>query len=141
MPEIANTRILPYPAADIFALVMDVERYPEILRHVRAVHVMERASDHLLAEVAVAAGPLSFSYQCRIDFTEPTAIDIRSLTGPFKHMTAHWRFRPLGPESTEVEYALDAQFESAWMEAIGGRLFAQQLHQAMAAFEARLRHA
>lgn len=138
MPQLSETRLLPYPAARIFALVMDVERYPDILRHVRAVQIVERGSSHLVAEVVVAAGPLSFSYHCRIDFVSPLSIDIHALSGPFRRMMAHWRFME-EDEQTRVEYALDAQFDSAWMEAIAGRMFAQQLHQAMDAFEARLR--
>ena len=139
MPNIQSVRLLPYPAADIYALVMGLEHYPDILSYIRAVRVLEQSPTLTLAEVTVAAGPMAFSYVSRITTVANESIDIVSVSGPFKHLQAHWRFAVLSEYETRVSYALNAQFESMLMEAVAGRIFAQQMHQAMAAFEARLR--
>ena len=54
MPQHSETRILPYAPEQIFALVADVERYPEFLPWCVACRITSRPSpNELTADLAV----------------------------------------------------------------------------------------
>ena len=53
-----ETRIVPYPAELMYAVVSDVEKYPEFLPWVVALRVLARDENRLTAEMAVGYGAL-----------------------------------------------------------------------------------
>ena len=66
MTEHSETRIVPYTADLMYAVVADVERYPEFLPWVVALRiksrVLEGQTEVLLAEMAVGYGALRERY-------------------------------------------------------------------------------
>lgn len=139
MPKHANSRILPYSAARIYTVVMDVEHYPNVLPFIRRVVILEQREGEVTAEVTVGVPPLVFSYRCRIIHRPHESIEIEGISGPFAHLRASWKFTEREDGNTRVDYALDSAFRSPLMEATAGKLFARQLDQSIAAFEAELR--
>lgn len=139
MPSIHSSKIISCSAEAMYQVVADVERYPEMLNYIKSVRILETKGNHVTAEVSVGVGLIQFSYECAITLTPPHRIDIVSTKKPFKSLVASWKFTPLDPTSTKVDYALDSRFASALMERTAGMMLAQQLHYSLKAFEARLR--
>jgi coenzyme Q-binding protein COQ10 len=139
MPQLQNSKVLPYSASVMYRIVADVEAYPEVLRYIQSLTVVRRAEHVLTALVKVGIGKLAFSYECDITLTPERQIDIVATSGPFRHLTAQWVFTPIDEHSCRVDYSLDSRFRSPLMEKTAGLIFAQQLNYSIAAFEARLR--
>jgi coenzyme Q-binding protein COQ10 len=108
------TRILPYAPGQLFALVGDVERYPQFVRWVSALRTWNRQEpdDGIVlldaeAEVHFSLVRERFSTRVRLD-APALAIDVDLLSGPFRKLKNRWRFRP---HSAGAELAFDIDFE------------------------------
>jgi ribosome-associated toxin RatA of RatAB toxin-antitoxin module len=76
---------VPYPADLMYAVVSDVEKYPEFLPWVVALRVLSRREDGVTAEMAVGYGGLRERYTSDIKL-DPAIhrIDVAQIKGPFK---------------------------------------------------------
>ena len=141
MIEHSETRIVPYTADLMYAVVADVERYPEFLPWVVALRVKSRAIEGareiLLAEMAVGYRALRERYTSRVSL-DPAArkVDVVAIEGPFHRLENHWHFTPLGP-STQVDFRVAFEFSSRLLQAAAGGAFEKVLLKMTDAFEAR----
>lgn len=110
MPDIHFSEILPHSAAELYALVMDIERYPEIFDDVTAVDVRDIGPDAKDVDVSVSTPFKQFQYNCTVTGTPPHDIDIVASAGIFKSMNAHWRFEPQPDGRTKVSYNMSFDF-------------------------------
>jgi coenzyme Q-binding protein COQ10 len=127
VPKHHETRIVPYTADDMFAVVADVERYPEFLPWCGALTVLKREEEGavriLTAEMAVAYHGLSERYVSRVRLDRCTrTIEAVHVEGPFKRLDTRWRFAPAG-ESSQVHFAIDFAFKSVVLSALAGVAF------------------
>jgi coenzyme Q-binding protein COQ10 len=138
------TRRLPYTPDQLFALVGDVERYPEFLPWVTAMRTWNRRSAGEMAEAFDAEAKVrfaivreSFSTEVRLDHAA-LAIDTRLITGPFRRLENHWLFRP-DAVGAEVDFAIDFEFRSRVLEKLAKANAGRAIQRLMACFEARAR--
>src|SRR4051812_23829330 len=88
MPQHSESRVVPYDPDVMFAVVADVERYPEFLPWVVSLRVLSRALDAgneiVIAEMQVGFSALRERYTSRI-VMDPAArrIDVRQVQGVF----------------------------------------------------------
>ncbi len=61
-----ETRIVPYPAELMYAVVADVERYPEFLPWVLGLRMLSRGENRMTAEMMVGYGALREHYTSEI---------------------------------------------------------------------------
>lgn len=139
MPKHTATRIVPYAPQRIFDVMMDVEKYPDVLPFIKSLKVTDRTQNGMTARVAVGIGPLSFSYSCLITALPHSVIEVTAVKGPFKKLYAKWEFKAVSGTETEVTCFLDAEFQSRVMELAGGQIFAHQFQNAVAVFERYLK--
>ena len=141
MTEHSETRIVPYTADLMYAVVADVERYPEFLPWVVALRIKARANEGareiLTAEMAVGYRALRERYTSRV-LLDPEArrIDVVAIEGPFHCLENHWRFTPAG-EATEVEFRVAFEFSNRLLHLTAGAAFGKVLLRMTDAFEAR----
>ena len=134
-----ETRIVPYPAALMYAVVSDVEKYPQFLPWVVALRVLSRGENRMTAEMAVGYGALRERYtsDVRLDPVE-RRIDVVQTQGPFKQLENHWRFTPHA-EGCEVEFSILFAFRSRLLHSLAGSAFEKVMLKMADAFEARAR--
>src|SRR6185437_5132818 len=88
MPQHRESRVVPYDPDVMFAIVADVEHYPEFLPWVVGLRVLSRAIDAgkeiMIAEMQVGFSALRERYTSRI-VLDPAArrIDVRQVHGVF----------------------------------------------------------
>jgi len=139
--EHSESRIVPYTADVMYAVVADVERYPEFLPWVVALRVQSRAregaNEILLAEMAVGYRGLRERYTSRVTL-DPVArvIDVVAIEGPFRRLENHWRFTPDGTGS-RVDFRVLFEFSNRLLQAAAGNAFGNVLLKMTDAFEAR----
>jgi len=132
-----ETRFVPYPAELMYAVVSDVEKYPQFLPWVVALRVLSLAENHLTAEMAVGYGGLRERYtsDIRLD-PEMRRVDVAQISGPFKTLENHWRFIPQG-EGCEIEFSIQFEFKSRLLHGVAGAKFEKVMLKMTDAFEVR----
>ena len=132
-----ETRTLVHPAALMYAVVSDVEKYPEFLPWVVALRVLSRREGGLTAEMAVGYGGLRERYTSDVTL-DPVQhrIDVVQTKGPFKTLENHWRFTPKD-KGCEVEFSIAFEFKSRLLHGVAGHAFEKVMLTMADAFEAR----
>jgi ribosome-associated toxin RatA of RatAB toxin-antitoxin module len=120
MKHIARSAIVEHSAAEMYALVEDIEAYPSFLPWCSAVQVHERKPGSTRATLTVGVGALRHSFTTLNDNRPGEAIDLRLVEGPFRRFDAQWRFVPLTPSACRIEFSLQYEFSSRAL----GRLLA-----------------
>jgi coenzyme Q-binding protein COQ10 len=137
MPSHREHKILPYSPAQMFALVMDIERYPEFLPWCAGARINERNADYLMADVLVGYKMLREKFTSRVNFVPGAEIHVEYLDGPLKHLTNDWIFLPEKPGQCLVDFRLDFEFRNRLLQRLIEGFFDKALKKMMDAFEAR----
>ena len=132
-----ETRLVPYPAELMYAVVSEVEKYPQFLPWVLALRVLSRRENGLTAEMAVGYGALRERYtsDVRLD-PETRTIDVVEIKGPFKTLENHWRFTPKD-EGCEIDFSILFEFNNRLLHSVAGHAFEKVMMKMTDAFEAR----
>jgi ribosome-associated toxin RatA of RatAB toxin-antitoxin module len=111
MKEIARSAIVEHSAAQMYALVDDIEAYPRFLPWCLEARV-EPLGDKKRATLTVGLRGIRQSFTTLNDNRPAETIDMRLVTGPFKHFSAAWRFTPLSEHGCEIAFSVRYQFAS-----------------------------
>ncbi|MEY4966654.1 MAG: hypothetical protein RL274_2237 [Pseudomonadota bacterium] len=132
-----ETRIVPYPAELMYAVVSDVEKYPEFLPWVVALRVLSRGENCMTAEMAVGYGALRERYTSDVTL-DPAQhrVDVTQIKGPFKTLENHWRFTSTDA-GCEIEFSIQFEFKSRLLHSVAGAKFEKAMLKMSDAFEAR----
>ena len=142
LPKHAETRRVPWTAAQMFGLVADVERYPEFLPLCEALSVRSRkerdGKELLVADMTVGYKAIreTFTTQVLLNGAE-RAIDVKYIDGPFRYLDNRWRFEPLPEGGCSVHFFIDYEFKSRILGALMGSMFDRAFRMFTEAFEKR----
>jgi coenzyme Q-binding protein COQ10 len=127
MPLHQETRFLPYTADQMYAVVADIERYPEFLPWCEKLVVKERKAqdgiEFVTAEMFIAYPPLRERYVSRVRLDpERRTIEAAHVEGPFQRLDTRWRFVPLA-RGCEVHFLIEFAFKSVILSAVANVAF------------------
>ncbi len=144
MKRFQTTRRVRHSADDMFALVADVERYPEFLPLCEALTVKTRvptddgAGEVITADMTVAYKLIRETFTSRVTIMPgKRTILVEYIDGPFHHLENRWSFQPIGASRCEVEFFLDYAFKSRALELMMGKVFDRAFRKFSDAFETR----
>ena len=137
MPTVLKSVIVHRPAAEMFALVDAVERYPEFLPWCGGAVVIERNDQVTHARIDIDYHGMKSRFATRNRKEPPEWMHLDFTEGPFERFRGHWRFVPLGAEGCRVEFALDYGFENAALDALLGPVFGHIVETLVDRFVAR----
>jgi coenzyme Q-binding protein COQ10 len=125
----------------MFAVVADVERYPEFVPLCERLVVTQRqvGSTHstLTASMSVGYHAIRETFTSRVTLRpERKEIDVVKIDGPFARLTNRWRFRDV-PGGSEIHFHIDYAFASRMLALLMGALFDKAVRKYTEAFEAR----
>jgi coenzyme Q-binding protein COQ10 len=136
------SKVLPYTPDQLFALVGDVDRYPEFVPWLTALRTWNPRTiapgvEGLDAEAQVGFAVVRerFSTRVRRD-ANLRQIDVNLISGPFKTLANRWRFLP-DPAGTRIEFDIDFAFKSKVLQALLAANFHHAVDKLIARFEAR----
>ena len=146
MPSHAETRWMPYSAEQMFGLIADIASYPEFLPWCSAARIRTVRDDPDGSRVIDADLVISFKvyrerFGSRVTLSpDRREIRVAYLDGPFRYLDNRWTFRPLGPNSCEVDFSVDFEFRSRTLQTVVGAVFYRAMQQIVRAFERRAEH-
>lgn len=109
MVAIHKSTSVPYSAEEMYALVNDIESYPDFLRWCKNARVEGRTDTALTATVYMEIGKIRQSFSTENTMQPDREIHMRLLEGPFRFLRGTWRFTPEGDRKCNVR--LDIEFE------------------------------
>jgi ribosome-associated toxin RatA of RatAB toxin-antitoxin module len=123
MPTVRRSALVTRPADAMFALVEDVERYPQFLPWCAASEVLERTRDVTCARLEIAYRGLRTHITTRNAKDPPHGMTLELVDGPFERFHGEWRFTPLGDQGCRVEFSLHYALAPAPLRALLGPVF------------------
>jgi coenzyme Q-binding protein COQ10 len=127
MPLHQETRVLPYTADQMYAVVADIQHYPEFLPWCKKLVVKERKHQDgieiITAEMFIAYPPQRERYVSRVRLDpKRQTIEASHVEGPFQRLDTRWRFVPL-TRGCEVHFLIDFAFKSVVLSAVANVAF------------------
>ncbi|MEM9620788.1 MAG: type II toxin-antitoxin system RatA family toxin [Pseudomonadota bacterium] len=139
MPQIVRSALVEAPPSAAYAVVVDVERYPEFLPNCASVQVLETHASGLVAAVTVVGKGLTEQFITSNAHEPDQSVLMTLREGPFQHLEGEWRFTPLGDLGCRIDMRLDfaprgvlARILSGLADAVANRLvdaFSQRVVQ------------
>jgi coenzyme Q-binding protein COQ10 len=141
MPKFEATRRVAHTPEEMFALVADIETYPQFLPLCESLTVRSRKERDgrtiLVADMGIGYKAIreTFTTQVLLNPAEH-AIDVKYIDGPFKYLSNIWRFDP-AEKGCEVHFFIDYEFKSRILGAVMGTMFDRAFRMFSEAFEKR----
>lgn len=142
MPSFETTRVVTHSPEQMFALVANVEDYPEFLPMCEDLTVRSRRERDgvtlLVADMTVGYKAIreTFTSQVVLKPAE-NRIDVKYLDGPFKYLSNIWRFESRPAGGADVLFFIDYEFKSRILGALMGAMFDRAFRMFAEAFEKR----
>jgi ribosome-associated toxin RatA of RatAB toxin-antitoxin module len=134
MALVEKSVLVGYPAERMHALVNDIEHYPEFLPWCSGTHVEMRENGVVRASISIDYHGLKQSFKTENRSTPPQVIDIRLVSGPFRHLDGEWRFTELAPDACKIEFRLHYEFANRLLEKLVGPVFKHIANSLLDAF-------
>lgn len=137
LPRHHEKRQVPYSPEQMFALVADVERYPEFLPWCVATRIRSRDQFSFTADLIAAFAAFREQYTSRVKLSPAdNTIVIEYLQGPFEHLTNRWVF-VANEKGCEVDFDIDFRFRSKTLETLISGVFTKAIRKMTESFEQR----
>ena len=132
---------VPYAADQMFALVADIERYPEFLPWCVALRTVDCRTDEnlklLTAEMIVAYKVFREKFRSLVRLDESARhIEVDYIDGPFRSLRNSWSFRAL-PVGSIVDFSIEFEFRSLLLQATSQAVFEKAFLKMSEAFVER----
>lgn len=142
MPKHETVRRVDHTPEQMFALVADVESYPEFLPMCEALTVRSRRERDgvtiLVADMTVGYKAIRETFTSQVILKpEQRVIDVRYIDGPFRFLQNQWRFDPAGENDTDVHFFIEYEFKSRMLGMVMGAMFDRAFRMFSEAFERR----
>lgn len=142
MPTHSETRHMPYSADQMYALVADVESYPQFLPWTAAARI--RSQDDtgdatvMLADLVISFKVFRERFGSRVTlWPADRKIDTEYLDGPFQKMVSNWVFEEAEEGGCNVSFFVDFEFRNKLLQTTATIFFNDAMQRVVRAFERR----
>ncbi len=141
MPQFQTRRRVAFTPEQMYALVADVERYPEFLPLCDGLRMLSRTpqgtGELLLTEMTVGYMSLQerFTSRVTLDPDRPFVLAVAT-DGPFHRMENRWSFLSAAG-GCDVDFYINYEFRNVMLQMLVGSMFDHAFRRFTEAFEAR----
>lgn len=139
MREVTRSALVPYSAEQMFALVEDIERYPEFVPWISSAQKLRSTPDEVTGRLEMQRAGVRETFTTRNILKRPTEMLMTLVDGPFKTFEGRWSFTPLGDKGVKVGLAIRFEFANAMLGMLLSRAFEKNCGEMIDAFVARAR--
>ena len=137
MESVDRSALVPYTPGEMFALVSDIESYPQFLPWCQGTRILSRDIDEVRASIEFAVGGMTRSFTTRNRHQTNKMIEMHLVDGPFSQLDGFWRFDPLGKEGSKIALFLEYGFSSRVLGLVVGPIFGQIANTLVDSFQQR----
>jgi ribosome-associated toxin RatA of RatAB toxin-antitoxin module len=139
MREVKRSALVNRSPAELFALINDIESYPQFLPWCSHARVLSRSPTEIVAPIGVRQGALHGEFTTRNTLEANRSIHLHLVSGPFRTLEGEWRLTPIEPEGCRVELAMRFAFSHRITALLFEPKFAATMGSLVDAFVARAR--
>ena len=142
MRRFDTTRQVHHSAENMFALVADVERYPEFVPLCSGLRIIRRSeqddAEILICDMTAAYKAFSETFRCQVMLKDDhSMIHVKYLDGPFRTLDNIWSFAPTASDQCDVRFFIEYEFRSRALQLVAGAVFDRGFQKFAGAFETR----
>lgn len=139
LKQVIRSALVPYSSAQMYALVNEVERYPEFLPWCRGATVLDRGDESVTARLTLSRGGVAGSFTTRNELEPHQRVSMRLVDGPFKTLEGTWTFKSIGDAGCRVELDVRFEMKNALTGLLLGKAFEESCNRLVESFTARAR--
>lgn len=139
MREVKRSALVSQPPARLFALINDIETYPQFLPWCTYARVESRSAAEVVATLGVRHGGLHGEFTTRNSLEQDRSVSMHLVSGPFRTLEGQWLLTPIEADGCRVELTMRFAFKSALTGLLFESTFAQTVGSLIDAFVARAR--
>jgi ribosome-associated toxin RatA of RatAB toxin-antitoxin module len=132
--KVVRSALVGYAAKEMFALVDDIERYPEFLPWCSGTTVTLRTAEQTNASIQINYRGVRQGFSTENRKQAPEKMTMKLVEGPFRVLDGEWKFTPLTDSACKIDFSLHYEFSSALLEKIAGPVFGHIAGTMMEAF-------
>ena len=137
MREVTRSALVPLSAEKLYALIIDIERYPEFVPGCTRARIEERGDNEVVATLGVKRSGLDTEFTTRNTLDPGRSVTMRLVRGPFRALEGIWTIRPLGEAGCEVSLKLRFEFSNRLAGVMFAPVFEETAKSLVDAFVAR----
>lgn len=145
MKTVQKSVLIWFSPAEMYALVVDIARYPEFLPWCDQAAVLEETDNGMTAKIGISMAGLSQSFTTRNTHVKDSQVKLSLVDGPFSNLDGEWNFLPVGGDSgnalaeraCKVELTLRYDFDNSLLAAMVGPAFEKIANSMVDAFVKR----
>jgi ribosome-associated toxin RatA of RatAB toxin-antitoxin module len=137
MVTVERSALVGHQAAELFALVADVEAYPAFLPWCAAAEVSRREPSQVVATLHVSYRGMRQRFTTRNAMVEGARIEMELVEGPFRQLSGLWRFTALAADACRVDLRLAYELASPLLARAIGPAFDHIANSLLDAFVRR----
>lgn len=139
MRELTRSALIGKPPDLIYALINDIEVYPQFVPWCTRAVIESRSEREIVATLGVRRGPLHTEFTTRNTLDPGRSVVMEHLRGPFKALHGIWTLTPIGDAGTRIELTLRFAFANRLTAAVFEPMFEETAGSLVDAFVARAR--
>lgn len=140
MRQVTRSALVAQPPGRMFALINDVERYPEFVPGCTHARIESRTPTEIIATLGVKKGPLQAELTTRNTLVTDSKVTMTLVRGPlFQELEGEWRLTPVGSDGCRVELFMRFAFANRMSALVFEPIFEQTAASLVDAFVARAR--
>lgn len=139
MREVIRSALIGLPPERLYALISDIERYPEFVPGCTHAHIEERREGEVVATLGVQRRSLNTQFTTRNSLEPPHSVTMQLVRGPFKTLEGVWTVRPVGESGCEVSLRLRFEFSNPISGLVFTPIFEETAASLVDAFVTRAR--
>jgi len=125
MTTINRSALVPFSSAQMYALVNNIEAYPDFLPWCSGSCILQQSEVEIEATVELSKGQLHKAFTTRNRLLKDKEIEMQLVEGPFKRLQGSWRFDEIESLGCKISMEMDFEFSSRMMSMLVGPIFSQ----------------
>lgn len=139
MPSIERSALIASPAADVYALVNDIEHYPVFLPWCAHAEILSKSEAEVVARIDIAVRGRRETLVTRNRLTPTSAIALEMVEGPFRRFRGGWRFTAVGDAGCRVDLGVSFELANRLVGAFAAPILQRIADRVVDAFAVRAR--
>jgi ribosome-associated toxin RatA of RatAB toxin-antitoxin module len=139
MRQVDRTALVPYTPEQMFALVADIERYPQFVPWVTGAQVLQQDERGVIGQLEMERAGVREKFTTRNVLEPPARMSLELVDGPFRLLDGLWTFEKVGNKGTKIRLAIRFEFKNPLTAMLLSRAFEKSCAEMVDAFVLRAR--
>lgn len=123
MVTIERSALVNFSAQQMYALVDDIEQYPQFMQGCIAAEVLSRTETEVTGRLTLGKAGLKYSFTTCNRLMPNEAMEMSLVEGPFSSFGATWRFLALKPDACKVSLHMSFEWSVGLLGSAMEKLF------------------